>query len=250
METSYRLITIPPSHYCEKARWALDRVGAQYTEEPHPPLLHYRPCKKAGGGRTAPVLVTDVGVFPDSTEILQYLDVRDQGSTRLYPEDPTLRREVERFEDLFDERLGPHTRRLAYFHLLPHSRLVLDSLLDRVPSFDRVVFRATLPLMRWLMRKGMNITEESAERSLVRVREVFKGVGERIADGRSYLVGKHFTAADLSFAALAAPVVLPRGYGSHLPSLADMPSSVLPVIEEMRTTAAGEFAMRLYRDER
>jgi glutathione S-transferase len=221
VETSYRLITIPPSHYCEKARWALDRSGASYTEEAHPPLLHYRPCKKAGGGRTAPVLVTDVGVFPDSTEILQYLDVRDKGSTSLYPEDPTLRREVERFEDLFDERLGPHTRRLAYFHLLPHSRLVLDSLLDRVPSFDRVVFRATLPLMRWLMRKGMNITEESAERSLVRVREVFRGA-----------------------------VVLPRGYGSHLPSLADMPSSVLPVIEEMRTTAAGEFAMRLYRDER
>ncbi len=27
MDSSYRLITIPPSHYCEKARWALDYLG-------------------------------------------------------------------------------------------------------------------------------------------------------------------------------------------------------------------------------
>jgi glutathione S-transferase len=250
VETTYRLITIPPSHYCEKARWALDRVGASYQEEPHPPLLHYRPCKKAGGGRTTPVLVTDVGVYPDSTDILKYLDLRDQGASGLFPEDPAQRREVERFEEFFDERLGPHTRRLAYFHLLPHSALVKESLLDRVGNFDRTIFRATLPLMRFLMRRGMNINEESAERSLHKVREVFNAVGERISDGRHYLVGKRFTAADLCFAALAAPVILPRGYGSHLPSLAEMPSSVLPVIEEMRDTPAGQFAMRLYRDER
>ena len=44
------LITIPLSHYCEKARWALDRVALPYREEPHAPLLHrlatkrLRPC--------------------------------------------------------------------------------------------------------------------------------------------------------------------------------------------------------------
>ena len=31
------LITIPLSHYCEKARWALDRVALSYREEPHAP---------------------------------------------------------------------------------------------------------------------------------------------------------------------------------------------------------------------
>ena len=34
-----RLITIPLSHFCEKARWGLDRVALRYREEPHAPLL-------------------------------------------------------------------------------------------------------------------------------------------------------------------------------------------------------------------
>jgi hypothetical protein len=31
--------------------------------------------------------------------------------------------EVLALEERFDERLGPHTRRLAYWHLLPHKAL-------------------------------------------------------------------------------------------------------------------------------
>ena len=30
-----RLITIPISHYCEKARWALDRAALAFREERH-----------------------------------------------------------------------------------------------------------------------------------------------------------------------------------------------------------------------
>jgi glutathione S-transferase len=250
MSGDYRLITIPPSHFCEKARWALDRYGASYVEEPHPPVLHYRPTRRAGGGRTVPVLVTDVGVFADSSDILRFLDGRHGDGGRLFPEESDLRADVDELEELFDSRLGPHTRRVAYFHLLPHRELLLESVLDRVPKRDQTIFRATLPGMRWLLRRGMRITADAAQRSLDLVREVFRTVGERLADDRSFLVGDRFTAADLTFAALAAPVVLPRGYGSRLPTLADLPSSFLPLIEEMRTTGAGEFALRLYRDER
>ena len=34
------LITMPHSHYAEKARWALDWLAMPYREEPHVPLLH------------------------------------------------------------------------------------------------------------------------------------------------------------------------------------------------------------------
>jgi glutathione S-transferase len=112
------------------------------------------------------------------------------------------------------------------------------------------VFRGSLPLMKLLLRRGMRITQDGAARSLERVREVFDTVGQRLAEGRRYLVGERFTAADLTFAALASPVLLPRGFGAPLPSLAELPASVLPLIEEMRDTDAGGFAQRLYRDER
>ena len=35
------LITIPISHYCEKARWALDRARQPYVEVRHLPLFHW-----------------------------------------------------------------------------------------------------------------------------------------------------------------------------------------------------------------
>jgi hypothetical protein len=44
------LITIPLSHYCEKVRWALDRVALPYREEPHAPLLHWLATKRNEGG--------------------------------------------------------------------------------------------------------------------------------------------------------------------------------------------------------
>ena len=58
------LVTISISHYCEKARWALDRAGLAYEERRHLPALHRVAVKRAGGNLTAPVLVCEDGVLP------------------------------------------------------------------------------------------------------------------------------------------------------------------------------------------
>jgi glutathione S-transferase len=113
-----------------------------------------------------------------------------------------------------------------------------------------VGFRALGPLPAFLMRRGMRINRSSAERSLARVREVFETVANVLEDGRTYLVGDGFTAADLSFAALAAPVLLPSGYGSSLPEPQQLPEEFRVIVDSMRATAAGGFALRLYEDHR
>ncbi len=100
------------------------------------------------------------------------------------------------------------------------------------------------------MRRGMRINPESADRSLEHVRTIFATVDELVGGGRTFLVGDCFSAADLTFAALAAPVLLPRNYGSPMPSLEQVPAEMLDQIEEFRTTPAGVFAMRIYRDHR
>ncbi len=250
MSAPYRLITIPPSHYCEKARWGLEKSGIAYREERHPPLLHRVATKLAGGGHSTPVLVTGERVLPDSTDILQFIDVEHAEGWRPYPTDSQLRVEAEELEEVFDTRLGPHTRRIAYYHLLQHNELFLTSVLAGVGSSERLLFSAIAPMVKKLMRVGMRIDDEGTERSLGYVRGVFATVGELLADGRFYLVGKKFGAADLTFAALAAPVLLPRNYGSPLPSLGEVPAEMLGQIEEFRSSPAGDFALRIYRDHR
>jgi glutathione S-transferase len=250
MATEYRLITIPPSHYCEKARWALEHAGVAYREEGHPPLLHRLPVKLAGGEGSTPVLVAGKTVLPDSTDILQFIDVEHAGGWRPYPTDSQLRVEAEEMEELFDTQLGPHTRRIAYYHLLQHDKLFFESVLAGVGGVERTLFKVLSPLVKRLMRVGMRIDDEGAERSLGYVQKVFTTVGELLADGRSYLVGKKFGAADLTFAALAAPVLLPRSYGSPLPSLDEVPAELLAQIEDFRSSLAGDFALRIYRDHR
>src|SRR5262249_57029666 len=110
---SLRLVTIPFSHYCEKARWALDRAGLAYVEEPHLPMMSWIAAKRAGGSRMVPVLVTPGGVVGDSTAIVAWCDAH--GAAEPLLGDP----DADALEELFDAKLGPHARRVAYAALLP-----------------------------------------------------------------------------------------------------------------------------------
>src|SRR6266446_5438595 len=100
-----RLITIPFSHYCEKARWALDRCDIAYREEGHLPIFHYLATWRARGDRTVPVVVAGATVLRDSTEIVAWADAQRPAS--LLPADPDARRDALALEDDFDRQLGP-----------------------------------------------------------------------------------------------------------------------------------------------
>ena len=108
------LITIPISHYCEKARWALDRAGVSYREHAHLQLIHWVAVRRAGGGRTAPVLVCGDRVLADSADIVDEADAQAPPDRRLYPDDPNAAEEVRTLERDFDANLGPDGRRWMY----------------------------------------------------------------------------------------------------------------------------------------
>ena len=248
MADSYRLMTIGPSHYCEKARWGLDFFEVDYTEDKHPPLIHWAWSLPSGGGRTVPILKVGRKVIGESSAILRFVDAGHRNGRCLYPDDSGLRAEVEQLEERFDTRLGPHTRRVVYFHLVRRRSLALDAIEPGVGGIQRLVLRTGFPFFRFMMRRGMNISPASAERSLDYARQVFHAVDERLADGREFLVGDVFTAADLTFASLAAPVLLPSQYGAPLPGIDEIPPEVVELVESFRATAAGAHALRVYRD--
>src|SRR5215468_6050381 len=204
-----RLLTIPFSHFCEKARWAADHQGYVYREEKHLPGAHILPARRSGG-RTLPILVTSSRTFTDSTDILQHLDTLAPPSLRLFPADPSLRREVEALEELFDTRLGKATRVYAYHHGLPSPDSLHRLLGPSMSPLQRLAFRVALPLLGPRIRRRYRIDAASAEKAATTIHEVFAEVTARILhNGTRYLVGDAFTAADLTFAALAAPSILP-----------------------------------------
>jgi glutathione S-transferase len=245
-----RLITIGPSHYCEKARWALERAGVAYVEECHAPVLHYAATLVRHGQRTTPILVTPHGTIHDSTNILRHADKFVDAGRRLFPEEEPARSEVAELVDRFDRRLGPATRRLAYFHVLDDSTELRCLIEPRIPAVERVLFRALRPVIVAFIKKGLRIDAEGARRSEARVFEVFDEVETRLARGGRYLVGERLTAADLTFAALAAPLLLPLEYGWPLPSIERGPPTLRALSRRVRARKAGSFGLALYHDER
>ncbi len=185
------------------------------------PLLHRLPTTRNGGG-SVPVLVQGSDRFIDSTDIVRHADALGGGDL-LYPRDAAQRREVEALVERFDKELGTHTRRWAYAQLLPAAHLLRPMMTRGVPWLEAKLLPLILPGVSGLIRSQLRITPESAQRSIERVRGVFREVGERLSDGRRFLVGERFTAADLTFAALAAPVLFPADYRGAYPALDVVP---------------------------
>ena len=245
-----RLITIPVSHYCEKARWALDRLQVDYVEEPHAPLFSRLVTWQLGAGAKVPVLVTQAEVVADSTQILHYLDQVFAAKPGLYPSDPGLRREVEELEELFDARLGVALRCWVYFHLLPQRDLTLKLWCEGTPTLEQRLSRTLFPLTRQLITKALDVNAESEATAFSETKNIFEMVSQRLSDGRRYLVNNTFTAADLTFAALAAPVLMPKEYGVTLPAFEELPPGMAVRVAELQAMPAAAYALRLFREER
>ena len=245
-----RLVTIPISHYCEKARWALERAGIPFREERHVQGIHRVAARRAGGGGTVPVLVTPEGALGESEEILLWVDRRTPPEQRLFPAEPAERALVERLSRRFDERLGPRGRRLMYVKMLAQPELMLRFNNQGVPRWEDRALRLGWPLaVRFVghalgIRPGVEVEDEAA------VWGELDFVAELLADGRKHLCGERFSAADLTFAALSASVVVPPVYGVPLPQPEVLPPDIAALIERVREHPAGRYALALFEERR
>ena len=242
-----RLITIPVSHFCEKARWALDHAGIPFQEEGHLPMLHRIAVKRAGGKQSVPVLVKQGGILGESTDIVRWADsVRTRGA-RLWPADHDA--EIAAWVKRFDTELGPATRLLGYAALLPRIDLMAD-ITTGIPTWEARLVRVGFPVLARILRKKLAITPEREVKAMARIQRSFDAVAAVLANGQRYLVGDSFTAADLTFAAMAAPSVFPAHYAGPLPSLDKLAPDHRKQVEAWRSHPAGAFALRMFSEHR
>ena len=246
--TDLRLLTIPISHYCEKARWALDRLGLAYIEERHLQGFHYLRSFQLSRGPNVPVLIDGDQAITDSTRILQHLDRYAPPASRLYPDGD--RKRVEELEELFDETLGIESRRWVYFHALQTRSMALRVSCQGVPGWQTAVAPLCYPLLKAFIGYKLRPTAAKVTAGLTSARAVIAQVDSLLSDGRPFLVGERFTAADLTLASLLAPFLLPPEYGVRLPRPDEVSSAMRITVAEMRGTRAGKHALWLFQTQR
>jgi len=156
-------------------------------------------------------------------------------------------------EKRFHDSLGPHARRMAYYYILQDVQLTYKVAKRNVWKYEAYLWYAMFPLLRRQIKKGLVVKAERVEKSMQAVRREFAYVEETLKDGRKFLLGSEFSMADLTFAALAAPVLLPspaEGYGAVLPLPQQVHERFRAFVNEMRESKAGQFALRMYRENR
>ena len=103
-----------------------------------------------------------------------------------------------------------------------------------VPAWQRRALPLAYPVAARIIDRYLDVTPATAARSEADVRETFDDVAERLGDGRPYLCGERFSAADLTFASLAAPMLMPPEYGVPLPQPEELPVAMAATVRELR----------------
>ena len=211
------LETISASHFAEKVRWCMDRLGLAYTE---------RTCAGTLGayytGRTVPRLFFRTGFvvsrIGNSPEILRYLWGRysaSRGDRARFLEPTNERLDFERRIDKY----GTHLQVWVYYHLLENPELckhVWGADDPATPWWQRVAVRAAFPLQAFLIRKTFRVNEDHYRKVCHRIEELLGDVETRLADGRgSILGGDDINYTDLAFAAISGLWLQPEGYGGN-----------------------------------
>jgi glutathione S-transferase len=242
-----RLISLALSPYNDFARWSLDRSGISYDEERQPLVLHRLAARRVGGS-TTPVLITDEETIGDSADIAEWADRHSSSPGALYPDGE--REEIRGLVKHFADDLGTQTRPLFWAALIEDlplaNRLWAQGLSERGARVQPWVLRLSKPLLR----RGIQIKKDTVRTAPPRIREIFDEVAARL-ERHPRLVGKQITAADLSFAAMAAPGLMPEeGHPTDYPELSELSEPVAEAMGELRAHPAGEYALRMYREER
>lgn len=248
-----RLVTIRYSHYCDRARWALDFTPLEYTEDGHPPGLHQfavLPLTDGKWSATPCLVMPDGEVIANSTDIVRRL-VNDfpEELGSLYPK--AMSAKITAIEAEMEIEIGAYARQMAYTFVLDRKFLKKAGpwFTRGTSTVEKLLFDRAKPMIAKGMVNIMRCRYSRIPAAVEAIEKYFDKIGE-ILERQPYICGAEFTAADLTFATLAYPTIFPPEYADVMMGIEDMPEEYQKLITKFRATKAGQHALRMYREHR
>jgi glutathione S-transferase len=232
------------SHYCEKARWALDHYGIDYRLRFTMPGANRRIAKKFGAvSGSLPFLKTAIGTIAGSDSII------DWGETNRAPDRASLSgddsKTVRAFEKRLDDVTGVHVRRYYYSDALINDPASVRPIFSRdLPLFPKLGVTLAWTKIVQFMIKGMDLGPEQGLASRDSILGELDWLDNLLADGRPYLTGERFTRADLTAASLLAPLANPARHPTY--SDLALPSALAATITNWQDRPSLKWVLQIY----
>jgi len=194
------------SHFNDKVRWALDFKGIAHQRKSYLPGPHSPKMRKLSGQSQTPVVEFDAGdVVSGSASIIDRLEGMHP-SPNLYPQDPSEREAALAIQKRYDTEVGPASRTVFFTQLVREAGYMARMFGRKASKPAQFMYAATFPLVRPMVSKVNGVADPAnVERAFALVDATLDEIAQ-VADQGGYFVGSSFSIADLSAAALLAPL--------------------------------------------
>lgn len=253
------LETISASHFVEKVRWCMDRLGVEYQERPWVGVLGVFTL-----GRSVPLLKIRTGLvrssIGNSPEILRYLwgaYAAEAGDRAKFLEPTPERLELEQKLD----RYGQNLQVWVYYHILDDRELTMHAWgcnSPAIPAWQRYLVRILYPVLGFFLRKAFNITDGHYAKSVQHIEGLLAKAESMLADGSVSILGDgSINYVDIAFASFSGLWLMPPEYGREKADGVRIDRQRAPVKMKAEIERwieayphATEFVTRLYQTER
>lgn len=253
------LETIAASHFAEKVRWAMDRLGIEYVERQTAGVIGVLFL-----GRTVPQLKIRTGrvrsIVGASPDILRYLwgaYAATSGEKAAFLAPTKERLALERRLDAY----GYDLQVWVYHHILADRDLSLHvwgRSSPLIPRWQRYLLSVMFPVLRAFLRKAFALSEQNYAAAVARIEALLEEIEGSLSDARnSILSGDAVDYVDMALASMTALWLQPEGFGAGKADAVRMPRERLPA--EMRAEIERwienyphivAFVEKLYREQR
>ncbi len=206
------------SHYCEKARWALDYLNIEYRLQHLSPITYVKLLRGLGVADTSlPVLKAGSLILQGSSRIIDWAQAQHRSGKRSLEVDNIADVSSARaIEQRLDDVAGVHVRRYYYADaLLNQPQSVRPIFCGNLTWREQIMLHLAWGRICKYMIRGLDIGVEQGRESRLMIETELDWLDGILVDGRAFLLGEHFSRVDITAASLLSPLVLPPQHPTY-----------------------------------